>query len=89
MKALIELNKSVQQITRWDTETIDGVSRHFSIWEDIPNSARIAQIEENEFEVAPDVLQWVDCNASVTMNDYYYDTSDSTIKAIVNAAQPE
>ena len=45
-------------------------------------------IEENEFEVCPDSLLWVDCNASVTTRDYYYDTSDSTIKPIVNADPP-
>lgn len=88
MKALIETNVAVQQITSYDTETIEGVVTHFPIRQDIPNSARICQVEENQFEVCTDVLLWVDCNASVTTNDYYYDTSDSTIKPIVNADKP-
>lgn len=88
MKALIETNKVCQQVIRYDTVTIDGVDTHFAVWQDISNSANICQIEENQFDVAPDVLLWVECNSSVTTTGYYYDTSDSTIKAIVNADEP-
>jgi hypothetical protein len=89
MKALIEINTPVQHISGWDTEIVDEVTTiNHKIIENIPNSARICQIEESEFEVCPEVLLWVECNASVTTQDYYYDTSDSTIKPIVNAEEP-
>lgn len=90
MKALIDLqSKNFYRITGWTTGTnIANETIDIPTYELIPNSKRICQIEENEFEVCPDSLLWVDCNASVTTQDYYYDTSDSTIKQIVNADPP-
>ena len=89
MKALIDIqSENLIHITGWTTGTLSGVTKNIPQTEAIPNSKRICQIEENEFEVCSDSLLWVDCNASVTTQDYYYDTSDSTIKPIVNADPP-
>mgnify|MGYP003113192468 FL=1 len=33
-------------------------------------------------------FHWVECNSSVTVDDYYYDPVDSTIKAKNNVADP-
>ena len=88
MKALIEQNYPVEHIASWTTETVDNVVINVPVRENISNSTRIAEVAENEFEVCPDSLFWVDCNTSVNTEDYYYDTSDSTIKPIVNANPP-
>jgi len=78
MKALIALDEKVQRLTGPITE--DGVDRWY--YQDIPNGARLVQIESSEFEV-PSRLIWVDVADSVNANnEYYYDTSDSTVKAI-------
>lgn len=96
-KALISSNESVQHISSWEQVYVtDGetpiTDSTPQIWEpvftDIANSQRVAQVEDNEFEVHPSLF-WVDCNSSVTSEGYYYDSSDSTIKPITNATQPE
>ena len=40
---------------------------------------RIAQITDEEFEVHTNLF-WVDCNDDINEHDYYYDSSDNTIK---------
>jgi hypothetical protein len=88
-KALISSNEVVQHISGWKTVLTEepGVELTNPIYTDIPNSNRIAEIEENTFEVNS-ALFWVDCNSSVTTDSYYYDSSDSTIKIIVNEPEP-
>ena len=88
MKALIETITPVKRITSWTTVTVDGETKNKPVLEEIANSARIVQIEETEFDVNPTNLLWVDCSASITQPDYYYDKSDSTIKAINHVAPP-
>lgn len=86
MKALIAPDESVmyfQEIpwTLTDPETgeeTQGVSVNS---QDIPNAARIAQIEENEFEVGGS-LYWVDCDNTIGVDTHYYDTSDNSFKII-------
>ena len=58
MKALIETAMTIRRRTGYDS---DGVS----IMEEIPNSARIAQIAEDVFDVAAPLF-WVDCDDSIT-----------------------
>tara|TARA_R100000664_G_C2705982_1_gene104546 strand:- start:477 stop:743 length:267 start_codon:yes stop_codon:yes gene_type:complete len=81
MKALIETITPVKRITSWTTETVYGQDQNVPVKEDIANSARIVQMEENEFEVHSNLI-WVDCDSSINCLDYYYDKSDSTIKPI-------
>lgn len=85
MKALISPNERVyytEEIpyTITDPETgeveKEGVAKRN---QDIPNAARIAQIEENEFEVGGDLF-WVDCDNTIDVDTHYYDTSDNTFK---------
>ena len=81
MKALISPSEKVSYykvVTTIDPET--NVSTSSAVTGDvITNGARIAEVVETQFEVGGD-LYWVDCNSSVNANDYYYDTSDNTIK---------
>lgn len=87
-KALISPNEKVKHISSWNVVTLeDSTNEYRSVESDIENSQRICQIEELEFLVA-DPLFWVECNSSVTVNDYYYDSSDNTIKPIIHADKP-
>lgn len=87
MKALIDPNQPVSNITSFVSVVEEGVTSYEPIREDIPNSQRICQIENTTFEVASP-LYWIDCNNSINANTYYYDGSDSTIKEIVDATPP-
>jgi hypothetical protein len=40
---------------------------------------RIAQVQDNEFEVASPLF-WVDCNNDVIADQFWYDPADQTIK---------
>ena len=42
---------------------------------------RVAEVHETGFEVAQ-ALFWIDCADDVVANQFYYDPSDSTIKAV-------
>lgn len=46
---------------------------------------RVAQVEQQEFEVASPLF-WVDCANNVVADQFWYDPSDQTIKPI---PQPE
>lgn len=87
MKALISPNEQVVQAELVTVINDDNVSYQTSSWDVIPNGARIADIVENEFEVASPLF-WVECNASINTSDYYYDTSDNTIKQKNNFEEP-
>ena len=78
MKALIETATTIKRCTGYDGDD--------SIMETIPNSARVAQIEENEFDVAPPLF-WVDCDNTITTGGHYYDTVDKTFKEIVHVTK--
>ena len=80
-KALIDLNCEVWYVSGY--VTVDNENKPVS--DPLSNSARVCQIEDVEFDINTDSLRWVDCNTSVNVDDYYYDTSDSTIKLIPNA----
>ena len=87
MKALIDPNSPVSNITSFSTYTDDNdQTRTKALREDIPNSQRICEVVETQFEVASPLF-WIDCNTSVNANDFYYDGSDSTIKAIIDATE--
>ena len=80
MKALIDLQVSETRVASHSSEIIDGVTKYTPVIETIENSARIAQIEETEFDVCPDALIWVDCDANVTLGTHYYDTVEQIVK---------
>lgn len=87
MKALISPNEKAQQISSWTSETVDGRTSNYAVYSDITNGCRIVQTSETEFDVASP-LYWVDCASDLDVNTNYFDTSDNTIKAITNAAEP-
>ena len=84
-KALINPADFVYKIVSW--ETYDGGTNFRPTREIIENSHCITQIEDTEHEVASP-LHWVTCNADVTVESFYFDSSDSTIKPINHATDP-
>jgi len=92
MKALVSPdNNTPQYISSWTAQPENdlGEITYLPNYSDISNAQAIVQIEENTFEVSSPMF-WVDCNSSVTAFNWYYDTSDSTIKEIapLNASNP-
>ena len=51
----------------------------------IPNSARICDVAENEFEVASP-LYWIDCSDETIVDEYYCDTINNTAIPIPESA---
>lgn len=49
--------------------------------EPVETGYRVAQVEEQAFEVAPPLF-WVDCANYVKADQYWYDPSDQLIKPI-------
>jgi len=83
--ALIDTKGNVSRISSWVHEAARNIYK--PELEILEGKHTISQIEDNTFEIASP-LHWVECNASVTCDDYYYDPSDSTIKPKNDAAQP-
>jgi len=57
------------------------------IWSDVPNSCRVAEVEDNEFEVA-DTLFWVDISDELATQYIYYDTVDQVCKVVPEDVAP-
>ena len=81
MKALIDPREAVSHVVNWTGDPLKPV------YETYPNSARVCQVEDNEFDVA-EPLFWIDCDSSVVADQFYYDTQQSVILPIVNAPKP-
>lgn len=68
MNALISPNEEVTTLIDFYDDIIndEGIIESINIGRGviIPNGARIAEISENQFEVAPPLF-WVNCNTSV------------------------
>jgi hypothetical protein len=47
--------------------------------EQVNTGYRVAQVEENEFEVAPPLF-WTDCSNEVIQDQFWYDPTDEQIK---------
>jgi hypothetical protein len=79
MKALISPNEISPYIASWtyDTSTKSWVP----VFEDVPDSWRVAQVQEDSFEVASPLF-WVDCASDVVADEWYYQSSTGVILAI-------
>lgn len=85
MKCLIDPRVTVQYISNW---TYDPVKKYnipeFSEYE---NSARVCQVQEQSFEIAPPLF-WVDCADDVVADMFWYDKETEVISPIVDAPEP-
>ena len=79
MKTLIDPQSSVKHIVSWNDKT--------PTYETYPDSARVCEVMANQFAVAQPLF-WVDCANDVIADEFYFDTSNETIKPIVNAPYP-
>lgn len=81
MKALIDPSASARYIASWTGTPLKPV------YETYPNSARICEVVDTEFDVAAPLF-WVDCDASVIADQFYYDTQQTIIFPVVNEPKP-
>jgi len=83
MNALITTKEEAKQIVSW--VLVNGMYK--PVVEPIPNSARVCEIAEVAFEVAPPLF-WVACADDVVADQYWYNTVDTSINKINNAPKP-
>ena len=82
--ALISPNETtVRYISGWTTDTPPK-----PVFSDLANACRVAQVEDQPFEVAPP-LYWIECADDVNAYEYYFDTEENVIKAIPNLPYPQ
>lgn len=82
-KALISPNENpISYISAW-TEAIP----HKPIFANYENSCRVAEVADQEFEIAYPLF-WVDCPDSTISNEVYFNTATNEILPIVNAPYP-
>lgn len=82
MKALIAPNDGVQCCTSW-TPNPDPLAKqkYLPVMESIPNGCRVAQVADNEFEVALPMF-WVECSDNVVADQWYYNLDTQQILQI-------
>jgi hypothetical protein len=76
MQALISPNEISPYVVSWTYDHLE--KRWIPIIEDIPDSWRVAQVQEDSFEVAPPLF-WTDCANDVVADEWYYQTSTGNI----------
>lgn len=79
MKALISPNEISPYIESWTYNTARNVWD--PVFADVPDSWRVAQVQEETFEVA-EPLFWTDCANDVVADEWYYQTSTGAILPI-------
>ena len=81
-KALISPLDPVAYVSGWTTDTPPE-----PIVSNMSNAYKVAEIEEVEFEVSPPLF-WTDISDDLATKNCYYDTSDDTIKEVIDAPAP-
>ena len=79
MQALIAPNQESPYVSSWTYNT--ELKCWEPVYEDVPDSWRVAQVQENSFEVAPPLF-WTDCANDVVADEWYYQTSTGDILPI-------
>ena len=82
-KALIDTQTAITHIVGWTDEPDPK-----PIYETYPNSGRVCELVDVAFEVHPSLI-WADCADDVVADQYWYDSSDATIKPIENVPAPD
>lgn len=78
--ALIDPTTQVQYVSGW-TDT------NQPIFDTLPNSARVAEVSDTPFEVAPPLF-WASCADDVVADQWYYDTATQQILVVPNVPKP-
>lgn len=89
MKALIDPNTSlIYYVSSW-TAPVAPDTNYKPVISTYPNSQRVCQVEpDDKIFIVADPLFWTSCPENTVADQWYYDTSDQTVKEIVNAPQP-
>lgn len=82
-KALISPGEEVRKIVAWEQDQESWIPN----LEVIPNGARIAEVADVAFEVAPPLF-WVDCDDTVPERNCYYDTVQQLVLDVAHAPHP-
>ena len=79
MQALISPNEISPYIVSW---TYNTQGKYWDpVFADVPDSWRVAQVQETSFEVAQPLF-WTDCANDVVADEWYYQTSTGVILPI-------
>lgn len=85
MKCLIDPRVTVQHISNWN---FDSVKKYYiPEFTDYENSARVCQVQEQSFEIAPPLF-WVDCSNDVVADGFWYNTETQQISPVINQPEP-
>lgn len=76
-KALIDPSAIVWYVSGWQLSPFSG-PKYEPVLSEIENSARVAQVEDLDFPVAPPLF-WVDCADDVVADLWYFDTTTAQI----------
>jgi hypothetical protein len=79
MQALISPNEHSPYISGWTYHKILKIWE--PVYEDVPDSWRVAQVQETSFEVAPPLF-WTNCANNIVADEWYYQTSTGAILPI-------
>lgn len=82
-RALISPIEPVSKVVSW--EQVDG--SWIPVFETIPGSARVADVVETSFDVAPPLF-WTDCDDDVLERSCYYNTEQDQILGVDHAPHP-
>lgn len=78
-KALISPNEVPTYVSGWG-------DYNSPIYTQVPNSARVAEVCEQEFEIAPPLF-WTQCNDNVVADQFYYQTTTQQILPMPESKQ--
>jgi hypothetical protein len=79
MQALISPNEMSPHVVSWTYNIKTKIWE--PVFEDVPDSWRVAQVQEDSFEVAPPLF-WTDCANDVVADEWYYQESTGAILPI-------
>lgn len=79
MQALISPNEISPYIASWVYNP--QIKLWCPVFEDVPDSWRVAQVQADSFEVAPPLF-WTDCANDVVADEWYYQESTGDILPI-------
>jgi hypothetical protein len=84
-KALIDPTTQLQEVTGWTLNPNLSGPKYLPVLVTITNSARVAEVANQAFEVAPPLF-WMDCADDVVADQWYYDTATQKIIVVPPSA---
>lgn len=82
-KALIDPKGTALAVTAWSN--VDN--KWLPVYTTIENSWRVAEVDDNEFPVAPPLF-WVSCEDAAVADEWYYDSVQLVILRVPDPVAP-